>query len=107
VKNIRLVRDKDTDRFKGFCYVEFNDLHGLEEALALDGNVAVEGQFLRIDVAEGKRSDRGGGFDRGRSRGMCLKIELHFQTILFYSCSVKINMYAFCLQRWLPRRKRR
>jgi RNA recognition motif-containing protein len=71
VKSIRLVRDKDTDRFKGFCYVEFDDLQGLEEALALDGNVAVEGHFLRIDVAEGKRSDRSGGFDRGRSRGMC------------------------------------
>jgi len=69
VKNIRLVRDRDTDKFKGFCYVEFNDVRGLEEALQLDGNVSVEGHYLRIDVAEGKRSDRGGGFDRGRSRG--------------------------------------
>ncbi|GFG35671.1 hypothetical protein Cfor_11458 [Coptotermes formosanus] len=71
VKSIRLVRDRETDKFKGFCYVEFNDVRGLEEALQLDGNVSVEGHFLRIDVAEGKRSDRGGGFDRGRSRGLC------------------------------------
>lgn len=71
MKSIRLVRDRETDKFKGFCYVEFNDVHGLEEALQLDGVVSVEGHFLRIDVAEGKRSDRGGGFDRGRSRGWC------------------------------------
>ena len=71
VKSIRLVRDRETDKFKGFCYVEFNDVRGLEEALQLDGIVAVEGNTLRIDVAEGKRSDRGGGFDRGRSRGLC------------------------------------
>ncbi|KDR16282.1 eukaryotic translation initiation factor 4H [Zootermopsis nevadensis] len=69
VKSIRLVRDRETDKFKGFCYVEFDDVRGLEEALQLDGSVSVEGNFLRIDVAEGKRSDRGGGFDRGRSRG--------------------------------------
>lgn len=71
MKSIRLVRDKDTDKFKGFCYVEFNDIEGLEAALSLNGTVNVEGHFLKIDVAEGKRSDRGGGFDRGRSRGMC------------------------------------
>lgn len=71
MKSIRLVRDRETDKFKGFCYVEFDNAHDLEEALQLDGTVSVEGHFLRIDVAEGKRSDRGGGFDRGRSRGLC------------------------------------
>lgn len=68
---MRLVRDRETDKFRGFCYVEFDDIHSLEEALTLDGIVNVEGHYLRIDVADGKRSDRGGGFDRGRSRGMC------------------------------------
>lgn len=71
MKSIRLVRDRETDKFKGFCYVEFDNAQDLAEALQLDGTVAVEGHFLRIDVAEGKRSDRGGGFDRGRSRGLC------------------------------------
>lgn len=70
MKSVRLVRDRETDKFRGFCYVEFDDLRSLEEALTLDGGVNVEGQCLKIDVAEGKRSDRGGGFDRGRSRGM-------------------------------------
>ncbi|XP_014611151.1 PREDICTED: eukaryotic translation initiation factor 4H isoform X1 [Polistes canadensis] len=68
VKGVRLVKDRETDRFKGFCYVEFEDLSDLEAALDLDGSVDVEGSIIKIDVAEGKRNDRGGGFDR-RGRG--------------------------------------
>ncbi|KAJ9586294.1 hypothetical protein L9F63_020057 [Diploptera punctata] len=69
VKNIRLVRDRETDKFKGFCYVEFEDIRNLEAALQLDGVITVNDNSLRIDVADGKRNDRGGGFDRGRGRG--------------------------------------
>lgn len=54
VKNIRLVMDKETDRFKGFGYVEFDSLKDLETALSLNGEVDVEGQVIKIDVAEGK-----------------------------------------------------
>lgn len=69
VKNIRLVMDKETDRFKGFCYVEFDTLKDLEDAIALNGRIEVEGATVKIDVAEGKRNDRGGGFDRGGRGG--------------------------------------
>lgn len=93
VKAIRLVKDRDTDkyvlavgksgmcilmnvlynlfllfRFKGFCYVEFEDLVDLEAALEMDGAVEIDKYLIKIDVAEGKRNDRGGGFDR-RGRG--------------------------------------
>lgn len=54
VKNIRLVKDKETDRFKGFCYVEFETAKDLQEAVSMDGTVAVEGQMIKIDVAEGQ-----------------------------------------------------
>lgn len=53
VKNVRLVKDKDTDKFKGFCYVEFESVTDLENAIQMDGFVDVEGLFIRIDVAEG------------------------------------------------------
>lgn len=70
IKNIRLVMDKETDKFKGFCYVEFDTLQDLEEAVALNGLIDVEGTTIKIDVAEGKRNERGGGgFDRNRGRG--------------------------------------
>lgn len=37
-------------------------------ALEMDGTIQVERSLIKIDVAEGKRNDRGGGFDR-RGRG--------------------------------------
>lgn len=57
VKGVRLVKDRDTDHFKGFCYVEFESLKDLEEALELDGRIQLEGfsSPLRIDVAEQKK----------------------------------------------------
>lgn len=53
VKNIRLVMDKETDRFKGFCYVEFDSLADLEAAVNLNGEIEVEGNIVKVDVAEG------------------------------------------------------
>ncbi|XP_047538359.1 eukaryotic translation initiation factor 4H-like isoform X1 [Vanessa atalanta] len=69
IKNVRLVMDKETDKFKGFCYVEFEYLEDLVKAIEMNGSLNVDGKFVKIDVAEDKRSDRGGGFDRGRRDG--------------------------------------
>ncbi|KAK6641888.1 hypothetical protein RUM44_013608 [Polyplax serrata] len=67
VRNVRLVRDKDTDEFKGFCYVEFEDLDSLKKAIQLDGKVEVEGCLIKIDVADGKKER--GNFHRNRGGG--------------------------------------
>lgn len=60
VKNVRLVKDKETDVFKGFCYVEFETLDELKQALDLDGVIMLNDSFaaLRIDIAEQKKNDR-------------------------------------------------
>lgn len=57
VKHVRLVNDKDTDTFKGFCYVEFESLADLKVALELDGRISLDEADapLRIDVAEQKK----------------------------------------------------
>lgn len=79
ILDTHMVRDRESDRFKGFAYVEFEKKNDLVEALKLDG-ADFDGRFLRIDVAEaqrgrGERGGRGGGRggprfrDDGHSRG--------------------------------------
>lgn len=63
-----MVHDRETDKFKGYCYVEFESLDDLIRVLAIDGILFVENQSIRIDVAEGKRNEKS-GFDRMKNRG--------------------------------------
>lgn len=68
IKSVRLVHDRETDRFKGYCYVEFDSLEDLQNVVGLDGSLYLDGQLIRIDVAEGKRNEKS-GFDKMKSRG--------------------------------------
>lgn len=73
VINIRLVRDRETDKFRGFGYVEFEDRESLISALDFDG-AQFGDRNLKVNVSKG-RSDRGGrgrggrGGDRGGRGG--------------------------------------
>ncbi|KAJ1977298.1 Eukaryotic translation initiation factor 4B [Dimargaris cristalligena] len=58
ITHIRMVRDRMTDRPKGFCYVEFDNVESLVKALELHGE-------------EGFNQNRSGhGFDEDRSEGV-------------------------------------
>lgn len=72
VKRSRFARDKDTDKFKGFCFVEFGDEDSVRKAIEFDG-ADFGGHQLRIHVAENRNRDGGGrggrgggGYDRNR-----------------------------------------
>lgn len=62
------MHDRETDKFKGYCYVEFETRNDLLKVMELDGILYLENVLVRIDVAEGKRNDKS-GFDRMRNRG--------------------------------------
>ncbi|KAL5275774.1 EIF4H family protein [Megaselia abdita] len=66
IKNVRLVKDKETDVFKGFGYVEFETLDHLQQALELDGLITLDEALhpLRIDIAEQRKNDNRGGFNK-------------------------------------------
>ncbi|XP_022217086.2 LOW QUALITY PROTEIN: eukaryotic translation initiation factor 4H [Drosophila obscura] len=71
VKNVRLVKDRETDMFKGFCYVEFETLENLERALEFDGRIKLDDLSapLRIDIADRRKNDRPGGGGVGGGNG--------------------------------------
>lgn len=89
VKNVRLIKDRETDEFKGYGYVEFETLAQLKSALNCNGRIKLDNFSapLRIDIADHRRQnpgapsgvggappagvghERGGGVGRGGSTG--------------------------------------
>ncbi|KAK6359670.1 hypothetical protein TWF696_000814 [Orbilia brochopaga] len=51
ISSVRLVRDRNVDRPKGFGYVEFHTLEGLKKALDLN-NGQLAGRNVRVSVAD-------------------------------------------------------
>lgn len=60
VKEVHLVMDRDTQRPKGFGYVEFEDKESLMKALEATG-VDFGGRNIKVDVATAQQNDKGGG----------------------------------------------
>ncbi|VDO76293.1 unnamed protein product [Heligmosomoides polygyrus] len=64
-----MIRDRETDKFKGFAYAEFTCAEDLKRVLEWNG-VDYGGRPLKIDLAAQRTGgDRGGRGGRGSSRG--------------------------------------
>ena len=48
VRNVRLVRDKTNDEFKGFAYIDFEDEESMNMALSRDGFVGYSSTFNQV-----------------------------------------------------------
>ncbi|KAJ1557934.1 hypothetical protein HK096_004504, partial [Nowakowskiella sp. JEL0078] len=51
ITSVRLVSDRETQKFKGYAYVEFKDADSLTEALNFNGS-DFRGRNIRIEIAE-------------------------------------------------------
>ena len=67
VESIAMIMDRDTGRFRGFCFVEMDNDDADSAIAALDGQ-DFGGRSLRVNEAR-PRDDRGGGGNRGGYRG--------------------------------------
>ncbi|RNA29632.1 eukaryotic translation initiation factor 4H isoform X2 [Brachionus plicatilis] len=50
IRQVKMVRDKETRHFKGYCYVEFANVEALNKALLLNG-AKVNENFIKVSEA--------------------------------------------------------
>jgi RNA recognition motif-containing protein len=67
IKDIELVNDRETGRFKGQAYVEFSSPSNLENALKCHDQ-EILGRRVRIEQANSRAGPRGRGRDASPSR---------------------------------------
>jgi RNA recognition motif-containing protein len=66
LKSLAMINDRDTGRFRGFCFVEMDDADANSAIEALDGK-DFGGRNLRVNEAK-PRENRGGGRSQGGNR---------------------------------------
>jgi RNA recognition motif-containing protein len=76
VDSIAMITDRETGKFRGFCFVEMGDADA-DNAIRALNNFQMDGRALRINEAmprdsqrsSGGGGSRGGGYGGGGSRG--------------------------------------
>ncbi|GIK58813.1 MAG: RNA-binding protein [Chloroflexi bacterium] len=69
VESVAMITDRDTGRFRGFCFVEMETSAANAAIKALDGK-DMDGRDLRVNEAKPREERSGGGGQRsGGSRG--------------------------------------
>lgn len=68
VESVQIIRDRDTDRSKGFGFVEMATEEAAQAAIAMWNGKEVEGRALTVNEARPKEDrPRNGGGDYNRS----------------------------------------
>jgi RNA recognition motif-containing protein len=60
-----VISDRDTGRSRGFGFVTFEDDEAADKAIAALNGTELDGRTIRVDVAQAKERNRGGGGHRG------------------------------------------
>lgn len=56
-----VITDRDTGRSRGFGFVTFEDDDSADKAIAALNGTELDGRTIRVDVAQAKERNRGGG----------------------------------------------
>jgi RNA recognition motif-containing protein len=56
-----VISDRDTGRSRGFGFVTFEDDEAADKAVAALNGTELDGRTIRVDVAQAKQRNRGGG----------------------------------------------
>ena len=70
VSNVRWITDRDTGRFRGFCFVDMEEA-GADAAIAALHDYELDGRKLRVNEAQERRSGgrrNSGGYGGGGYR---------------------------------------
>ena len=67
IESVAMITDRDSGRFRGFCFVEMDNAAASAAIAALDGQ-DFGGRDMRVNEAR-PREERGGGRSRGGKRG--------------------------------------
>lgn len=67
VDSIAMITDRETGKFRGFCFVEMGDADA-DEAIKALNNYMMDGRALRVNEAQPRESARGAGGGRGGFR---------------------------------------
>jgi len=69
ISRVRIMKDRDTGKHKGFGYVDFNDMESAERAMKEGQGKEIDGRSVRIDYSQPKGSGGGGGRRGGGGGG--------------------------------------
>ena len=65
IKNVRIIEDRETEKSKGFGYVEFENIESVEKALELNGQ-DLDGRSLRVGKVQKKEKDLRPKFNKSK-----------------------------------------
>ncbi len=68
IKDVNLILDRDTQRSKGFAFVEMENQADAEKAIQMFNGYNMEGRAITVNVARPREERGGGGGGRGGGR---------------------------------------
>lgn len=69
VKQVSLIMDRETQRSRGFGFVEMASQADAEKAIQMFNNYELDGRRLMVNIARPREERGGGGGYRGGGRG--------------------------------------